>query len=536
MKEGKGSFLVTLWWLIGCLCLGILLVVLAPKEARPSTTENRMLAGAPVLNKESFFSGEFFSGVEDYMSDGFFERETIIDFSDELLASFDLRTEEQRLIAEEAEIDRLLTMDASGGEVSETAAAAGAVTDKTIPEPTAEPTAEPTPEPTAEPTPEPTAEPTPEPTAEPTPEPTAEPTPEPTAEPTPEPTTELTPEPTAEPTAEPTIEPTRAATPVPTPTVTPTPYATMTPAPTKAPKEIVPLEEGSTYALYLIRDEKRKHKNYTYPAENIMHFAGSLNYLKTLLPEDGEIHYMQVPVAAVGTRLCINRSQFIGWESTMEDALQSQVEDNIFIHNIPAILESHLVAKEKDLYFFTDHHWTPKGAWYALEAVMQARGLPVVGYDEYQYQRKLMDDNGSGTDDWIEAMYPLAPVSGVVITEKTVEHESMLINYRAKDYMAFLDGTKTPWRRFDTGYGTDRKALVICDSFGNAFVPYLLPYYDEVHMTDLRNSYYDEEAAGGTFSELVRYHEIDDIYVVLSTSNGINAPNSLDVFRSTITK
>lgn len=310
----------------------------------------------------------------------------------------------------------------------------------------------------------------------------------------------------------------------------------MTPVPTATPKVIVPLEQDDEAYLYLIRSAEKRDKNYTYSAEKIISFANSLNHLKTLLPEDGEVHYLQVPVAAVGIRLCIRNSQFIGWESTLEDALQSQVVNNVYIHNVPAILNDHLVSKETDLYYFSDHHWSPKGAWYALEAIMQARGLPVVGYDEYQYQRKLMNDNGSGTDDWIEAMYPLAPVRSVVLKNLTDEYESLLIDYRAKDYSAFLDGTKTPWRRIDTGYGTDRKALVICDSFGNAFVPYLLPYYDEVHMTDLRSSYYNEQEAGGTFSELVKYHQIDDIYVVLSTSNGINSPNSQEVFPKLIAR
>jgi len=220
----------------------------------------------------------------------------------------------------------------------------------------------------------------------------------------------------------------------------------------------------------------------------------------------------------------------------MEAALQTQVENNIFIHNVPAILNDHLAAKEKDLYYFTDHHWSGKGAWYALEAVMKARGMPVVGYDEYQYQRKLMGKDDSGHEDWIEALYPLAPVHGVVIREKDKERESVLMDYRSRNYITYLAGTETPWRRYDTGYGTDRKCLVICDSFGNAFVPYLLPYYDEVHMTDLRNGYFDEQDAGGTFAELVAYHEIDDIYIVLSTSNGINSHNSLKTFWQTISR
>ena len=51
-KNGKGSFLAALWWLRGCLCLGVLLILLAPRESRLSQSENRMLAGFPELTAE----------------------------------------------------------------------------------------------------------------------------------------------------------------------------------------------------------------------------------------------------------------------------------------------------------------------------------------------------------------------------------------------------------------------------------------------------------------------------------------------------
>ena len=54
-------------------------------------------------------------------------------------------------------------------------------------------------------------------------------------------------------------------------------------------------------------------------------------------------------------------------------------------------------------------------------------------------------------------------------------------------------------------------------------------------MTDLRASYFKQSEAGGTIAELLKYHQIDDIYVVLSTSNGVNSKNSLEVMWDTIT-
>lgn len=499
MKNNKGSFLVALWWLTGCLCLGVLLGLLAPREARVSEDENRMLAGFPELTRETLLSGDFFSGIEDFLSDGFFARADVIGLSDEVLEVFNRQTEEQRQMQDEARINALLTADAG----------ANVETVEEEPLPTPEPTAAPTAVPTATPTVTPTATPAPAPT------PTVSPTPLATA--------------TAAATAAPVPAPTVTATP--TPTAEPTP----TPSPTPTPKVIIPLDESAEYTLEFIIDEKETSHVYTYPAANLMTFARSLNHLKSLLPEDGEVHYMQVPVAAVGRRLSIRYSNFIGWKSTMEEALQTQVNDGVVIYDIPAILNGPLTNKE-DVYYYTDHHWTPLGAWYAAEAVAQRLGYPMIPYEEYEYTSRSWRKDDAGREDRLNLLHPLSPTHSYVVKRLNEETELEFQYYKATGYHSYINNTRTPWRRFTTGFGENRKALVICDSFGNVFVPYLLPYYSEVHMTDLRDSYFDKAEAGGTFTELVNYHEIDDIYVVLSTSNGINSHNSLKVFWDYITE
>jgi len=500
-KNGKGSFLAALWWLMGCLCLGVLLLLLAPRESRPSEAENRMLAGFPVLTAETLASGEFSSGIEEFLSDGFFARAAVVDAADAVLGFFNRQTEEQRQMQEEALTNQQLAADAEmdGQEEEEWEEEAA-----------------------RELTPAPTAL--------------------PTATPAPTPTLALTPSviPSAAPvlTAEPSYVPTEAfSTPEPSPVPAALPTATSAPtlAPTPTPKVIVPLDPEMEYVLELIINETETSRVYSYSAENVMTFAQTLNHLKSLLPEDGEVHYMHVPVSSVGRRLSVRKSNYIGWRSTLEDALQSQVVEGVNVYNVPAILNDPLVDKQ-DLYYYTDHHWTPLGAWYAVNAIMEKRGYPMVPYEEYEYQSRIMGRDKAGREDWLNMLYPLAPVHSYVIKRMTDETEINFMHYKSTSYTGYINNTRTPWRRFDTGYGTDRKALLISDSFGNVFLPYLLPYYGEVHMTDLRSSYFDEKEAGGTFTELLKYHDIDDIYVVLSTSNGINSKNSLQVFWNAITK
>ena len=471
-KNGRGSFLAMLWLTLGCLCLGVLLMLLTPRESRLSLTENRMLAGAPEISADSMVTGEFSAGVEEYLSDGFFARDQVISWTDGMLGLFDKRTEEEMHIQEAEEMDRLLTADAGGEEEAE-------------PEATEEPAPTETPAPTPEATPVPTE----------TPAPTA------TAEP------EETPAVTAEP------EETPAAT----------------------PRAIVPLDENAVYTLKLTKVDGGATQVYDYPAENVMTFAGVLNKLTEMLPEDGEVHYLQVPSAGVARRIRTNLKTYNGWVSDVEDALQSQVKDNVYIHNAPALLSDAVAAKE-DVFYQTDHHWTPLGAWYAVNSIMEKRGYPSLPYEEYEYDSKFIAKDKAGREDWLHLLEPLGPTHSYLLRHLTEVEELEFMNHEYRSYIAYINNTRLPWRRFTGGFGSQRKALLISDSFGNVFLPYLLPYYGEVHMTDLRDDYYDEELAGGTFAELVAYHQPDDIYVVLSTANGLNSHNSLKVFGDTISK
>ena len=66
--------------------------------------------------------------------------------------------------------------------------------------------------------------------------------------------------------------------------------------------------------------------------------------------------------------------------------------------------------------------------------------------------------------DDIEIPSALAPVHSYVLHDLTASRE---ISYMAdySNYLAYLQGTQTPWRRIVSGASTGRKALVIADSY-----------------------------------------------------------------------
>jgi hypothetical protein len=61
-----------------------------------------------------------------------------------------------------------------------------------------------------------------------------------------------------------------------------------------------------------------------------------------------------------------------------------------------------------------------------------------------------------------------------------------------------------------TKAGTGKRALVVKNSFGNAFTPFLLPHYDVLVAVDYRYTVRSVE-------ELVQQYRISDIIVVMDT-------------------
>ncbi|MBR5490938.1 MAG: hypothetical protein IKV79_06695 [Oscillospiraceae bacterium] len=246
--------------------------------------------------------------------------------------------------------------------------------------------------------------------------------------------------------------------------------------------------------------------------------ANALNAYRSELPEDGNVFYAMIPLKQNYEPL-VGNPKYTGWTSDTEEALQAQVVDGVHIVNAPEVLQPHL---DEDIYFPFDHHWSALGAYYVAAELVRIQGLPVTPYYEYDY--KTITNNGS----WFEVMYPLEDISAFKIYGKTREYESHYMNYNNDTYMAYVTGVLTPWTRFETGFSTGRKALVIGDSFANAMVSYLWPYYDEVHMTDIRQTYYDVNEAGGWVAELMELHDIDDVYIIFSYANSAHSPTSYE--------
>ena len=269
---------------------------------------------------------------------------------------------------------------------------------------------------------------------------------------------------------------------------------------------------------------------YTFPKENVENAIRVLNAYRQLLPEDGHVFFTQVPFQ--DTAMSLQAGTYVGWECDLEDVIAANTDDGVVVVSAFETLEPRLIAGE-DLYFRTDHHWKPRAACCVAQEMLKRIGVDALGYDDYTYNQNggWYGSRVSGhpelkattQPDTVEVLIPTLPVKGVTIAWDGTEKPCPFMVTDRHSYLAYLGGTLGPWRRYETGVDCGRKALVIGDSYLCCFVPYLAPYYEEVHTTDLRKDYYDAKHAAWTISDYIERNGIDDVYIVLATASGVNA-------------
>lgn len=290
-----------------------------------------------------------------------------------------------------------------------------------------------------------------------------------------------------------------------------------------------PLNPNATdAALFMINADGSREVSQAYAADKVARLAEVLNAYRDALPEDGSVHYTNVPVSYVANYIT-HSDRYTDWESTLDDALQPLVKDGVYIYDTPEILGPYM--KSEYIYYTMDHHWTPLAASRLVDVMMRRQGLVEVGYYEYlyrleseykgsNYDKQALADKAPRRDD-VQVQVPMTPVVGNVLrnlTDRTPCPYLLDVNKdRYASYYLYLTGVLTPWRIFETGYNTGRTALVVGDCFNTVLLPYLTPYYDAVLMTDFRDEYYRPTDAGAGVREYLEYYGIDDIYIVSST-------------------
>lgn len=472
MKK-KIPFVIAYWWCMALCLLGVLPFALGNRAGGVSETENRNLQALPKLSASAWWDGSFAQGLEAYLSDQMPGRDAILRGSARVLGVFDAATTQERIL-DTGMIEELEEM--GGGMEEEYAPEATAVPATQVPE-----------------------------------------------TPTPAPVGLV-------------IEARAEATPAPAATLPPELKATATPLPTATPRYVDPQVADTSIVrkFCLIRTDGTLATQFQFGQKAIENTARALDLYRDAVPQDGSVVFTYSPFSQDANLWVLYPEKYKGWTSDVEPTLQAIVKDGVYVFSTVNELNPHMQAGEL-CYFKTDHHWSGLGAFYVQRLMMRSFGVPSAAYEDFEYTVHE-DFAGSiakevhalagkrGLVDRLEVPTPLAPARAFVYKNlNQLMKEVRYMEPERKVYAAFLGGTHSPFYVAETGFHTGRNALVICDSFGLAFVAYVAPYYDKVCLADLRETNNFVTGGGASLREYIQEYDIDDVYFIVSRGCGINS-------------
>ena len=162
---------------------------------------------------------------------------------------------------------------------------------------------------------------------------------------------------------------------------------------------------------------------------------------------------------------------------------------------------SSLVDKSKEyIYFRTDHHWTARGAYYAYSAFCDAAGATAPAITDFKthnidgFVGSLYRSSQASVlkkdPDYVECFELLVDATNMVYSSQAMTDGTktyIVANKVSGDnkYLAFISGDQ-PIEKITTSVKNGKKILVLKESFGNAFVPFLCNNYEEVYVVDPR--------------------------------------------------
>ncbi len=188
--------------------------------------------------------------------------------------------------------------------------------------------------------------------------------------------------------------------------------------------------------------------------------------------------------------------------------------------------------RDEYIYFRTDHHWTALGAYYAYREFAAAAGVRPAELSEFTERRfdnfvgAFYSDSGKNkalekSPDTVIAYEPKSTnemeftdkngkvVKWNIITDVSKWNKNSLYN-------TFIGGDNPYSHIVNPGVTDGSSCVVVKESFGNAFVPFLLANYGEIHVIDYR--YWN-----GNLASFVQTHGVKDVIYLNNISATRNA-------------
>ena len=254
-------------------------------------------------------------------------------------------------------------------------------------------------------------------------------------------------------------------------------------------------------------------------------YVGAINRAASLLKDKATVYDVLIPLAIdIVLDDEVRKDVRSADQKKAIDYIYGSLDASVKTVDAYSALRAH---RDEYLYFRTDHHWTATGAYYAYAAFGEAKGTAIPALTDYEtrdfdgYLGTLYSKTGKvaalgNTPDTVRAYFPLYPTS-MQFTDRKGNTMSWPV---VKDvsgwkkeslYSAFIGGDN-PFTEIHNKSITDGSSCVVVkESFGNAFVPFLVSHYETVYVVDYR--YYEDD-----FIDFVIENGVDDVIFINNMS------------------
>lgn len=260
------------------------------------------------------------------------------------------------------------------------------------------------------------------------------------------------------------------------------------------------------------------YEMYAFLEDVNLEFAQTMNNIYSRFKGIVDIYVMMVPTGA-GVMLDKSVLDYLGTSDELAAVRfdYSKMDAGIKKVEVVETLRRH---NAEYIYFHSDHHWTALGAYYAYREFCKVKGIKPHDIKNYE-KRELHGFLGSfytesnqspeiaANPDTVIAYIPKGTNKMTMIDENNQPTEYNVINDMSRAtpseyYLTFVMGDAPLCYTHNETLHDGSAVLVIKDSHGNAFIPWLVDHYEYVYWIDPRYTQ-------NTISQMIRDYGIKDV-------------------------
>lgn len=311
-----------------------------------------------------------------------------------------------------------------------------------------------------------------------------------------------------------------------------------TTSPTEKEEEpIDPNDKGEVInALYVYKNSA--HSYYSFVESTSQKYVTAVETAAVKLKGYANVYDIIVPLS---TDIVLKDSVRAGLNTSDQKSAIKYMYSGFTEAKTVDIFETLRAHRDEYLYFRTDHHWTALAAYYTYTEWAEAKGITPNSLDSYEtvtfdgflgtlYAKTNKSQALADTPDEVIAYYPMG-TNSITITQNNGEllYWNIITDVSSwvssSKYNTFIGGDN-PFSVIKNPTITDGSScVVIKESFGNAFVPFLVDHYQYVYVIDYR--YYK-----GSLTDFVKQNNVQDVIFInnisaTSTSARVNELTNL---------